>query len=215
MKIRWFGHSCFYITSKSGTRILTDPFAASVGYKLPDVEADIITVSHNHYDHNNVKIVKGQYEIFNKKDFYENEDIQIKGISSFHDGVKGIKRGMNIIFVMNIDGIKVCHLGDLGHVTDESMVSEIGQIDVLLIPVGGIFTLDSKQAKNVIELIKPKAVMPMHYKTPELSFKLGGIEDFTSLFDSARIIKLETLELDIESLQDEGNIILMKYKQDK
>ena len=213
MKTRWFGHSCFYLTSKSGTRILTDPFAESVGYKVPDVEADIVTVSHNHYDHNNIQATKGKFEVFNKEGLYEHKDIQIKGTGMFHDDVNGKKRGANIVFKIKVDGISICHLGDLGHIPDESMVSEIGQVDILLIPVGGTFTIDSSQAKRVVELLKPEVIIPMHYKTPELSFELATVEEFTKLFDSFRIIKTENLEIDIEDLQDyEGNILLMKYK---
>jgi len=213
MKIRCFGHSCFYLTSKSGTRILTDPFAPSVGYKVPDVEADIVTVSHNHYDHNNVKAVKGDLVVYNKEGLYESKDIRIKGISTYHDEFKGKKRGSNIVFSIKIDGINVCHLGDLGHIPDDLQITEIGEVDILLIPVGGTFTVDSAQAKRVVELLKPKVIIPMHYKTPELSFKLEAVEDFTNLFDSSRIKKAENLELDIESLKDyEGNILLMKYQ---
>lgn len=213
LKIRWLGHSCFYITSDNGTRILTDPFAESVGYRLPDVEADIVTVSHNHYDHNNTRIVKGQFKIFNNSGSFEHKGVQIKGISSFHDDVKGSKRGGNIIFVLNVDDVRICHLGDLGHVIDESTASEIGQIDVLLVPVGGTFTVDAQKAREVIELIKPGTIIPMHYKTPDLSFEIAGVGDFTRLFDSARIKKIENLQLDFTNKQDyEGNIILMNYK---
>ncbi|MGE5473255.1 MAG: MBL fold metallo-hydrolase [Ignavibacteriales bacterium] len=215
MKIRWFGHSCFYMISDSGIKILTDPFAQQVGYKIPDVEVDIVTVSHNHYDHNNIKVVKGQFEFFNSTGLHENKGIKIKGISSFHDEVKGAKRGINIIFVMDIDGLRVCHLGDLGHIVDEQILSEIGQVDVLMIPVGEIFTLYVQEAKEVVKLIKPKITIPMHYKTPDLSFELANVQEFTKLFEPARVKKLQDLELEIKKVQDyEGNIILMKYKQD-
>lgn len=213
MKIRWFGHSCFYITSNNGTRILTDPFADSVGYRFPNEEADIVTVSHNHYDHNNTKAVRGNFEAFNKVGLYEYKDVQIKGIPSFHDKVKGWKRGANIIFVMNVDGIRVCHLGDLGHIPGQIQVSGVGQIDILMVPVGGIFTVDAEGARDVVELLKPKIVIPMHYKTPHLSFKLEGADKFTSLFDAARIKKPEEPEMSIENPEDfEGNIILMNYQ---
>ena len=179
MKIRWFGHACFLFESKDGTKIVTDPFDGSVGYKVPKIEADILTVSHDHYDHNYVEGVQGDPQIIRSEGEFEVCGIKIKGVSAFHDEVKGEKRGSIIIYVFEIDGLKICHLSDLGHLLSKAQIEEIGKVDVLLTPVGGTFTIDAEGAVAVVEQLSPKLVIPMHYKTPAVSMPIDPVDDFT------------------------------------
>ena len=166
MKIRWFGHACFLFESEDGTRIITDPFDGSVGYKVPTIEADIVTVSHDHYDHNYVEGVQGDPKIVKSPGECTISGISIKGVSAFHDEVKGEKRGPIIIYIFDIDGVKICHAGDLGHLLSKTQLEEIGEVDVLLLPVGGTFTLDAHGANAAVKQLSPKLIIPMHFKTP-------------------------------------------------
>lgn len=129
MKIRWLGHACFLLESQDGTKIVTDPFDGSVGYKIPMLEADIVTVSHDHYDHNYVEGVQGDPQIIKSAGEFNIDNIRIKGVPAYHDEVKGAKRGPNIIYNFDIDGIKVCHVGDLGHLLSKTQLEEIGDVD--------------------------------------------------------------------------------------
>jgi L-ascorbate metabolism protein UlaG (beta-lactamase superfamily) len=178
LQIRWHGHSCFEITND--LTLVTDPHdGKSIGIHAPNVTGDIILVSHDHYDHNSVKSVEKQDSKVITDDRKRSiSDIEIKGVESFHDEEEGAKRGKNIIFQFTIDEIKFCHLGDLGHNLDDEAVQKIGDVDILFIPIGGTFTVDDKQAWKVIKKIKPKIIVPMHYKIGGLSLPIAGIDPF-------------------------------------
>jgi L-ascorbate metabolism protein UlaG (beta-lactamase superfamily) len=178
LQIRWHGHSCFEITNDK--TIVTDPHdGKSIGIPAPSAQADIILVSHDHYDHNSVKTVeKTGSKIVTDSRKRSIDNVEIQGIDSFHDETKGAKRGNNIMFKFTMENITFCHLGDLGHTLDDETVSKIGQVDVLFIPIGGTFTVDDKKAWNVIKRIKPKIVVPMHYKIGGLSLPIAGIDAF-------------------------------------
>ncbi len=179
MKITWHGQSCFKIVTKD-TTIITDPFSKDIGLKPPHYEANIVTISHDHYDHNNVSALRGEPFVIKGAGEYELRDIVILGINSFHDQKEGKERGPNTIYVIEAeDNMRICHLGDLGQkeLTDEQ-IDAIGDIDILMIPVGGVYTIDSEEAANIINAIEPKIVIPMHYKIPGLNIKLGEIDDF-------------------------------------
>ncbi|HOP94262.1 MAG: MBL fold metallo-hydrolase [Dictyoglomaceae bacterium] len=178
MKIRWFGHSCFLFTNSQGKKIITDPFDTSVGYPLPEVEADIVTVSHSHFDHNAINIVKGKPIAIEGEGESSIYDITIKGISTYHDEEKGKKRGTNTIFIIETDGIRITHLGDLGHNLTEEHKEKIGRVDILCIPVGGTFTIDAEGAAKIVEFLKPKIVIPMHYKTPHSRLDIDTVDKF-------------------------------------
>jgi L-ascorbate metabolism protein UlaG (beta-lactamase superfamily) len=180
MKIKYFGHACFMLTSGKGTKVLIDPVDEESGYKLPQVAAHIVTTSHDHHDHSNVSIVEGKFEHIKSAGTFEKKDIVIKGTQTFHDEREGAERGNNIVFTYSIDNINVCHLGDLGHIPTDRQILEIGEVDILLTPVGGIYTVDYKGALRIMEIIKPKITIPMHYKTETLSFQLDGVEKFLS-----------------------------------
>ncbi len=211
MKIKWLGHASFLIEAENGIKIVTDPFDESVGYKIPNIEADIVTVSHSHYDHNAIDNVKGNFKIVDKEGKTEIKGINILGLNSWHDELKGMKRGKNIIFVIEVDGIKVCHLGDLGHMISKDLVPNV---NVLLIPVGGFFTIDSTTAKGIIDLIKPNLVIPMHYKTKVMgaSFPIDTVEPFIKLFDNVEKVNSNFIELEKDKLPKATLIKILDFE---
>ncbi len=186
MKIQWLGHASFLITLASGKKIITDPFDAKVGYPIPGLHAGIVTVSHQHFDHNAVENVPGRPVIVQEEGLHSLGEIKITGIPSYHDTVKGNQRGKNIIFTIEAEGLRICHLGDLGHVLNPGQVEQIGEVDVLLIPVGGYFTIDAGTAVKVVEQLKPKIAVPMHYKTSCVSLPINKVDDFLSHYPEYR-----------------------------
>ena len=180
MKITWLGHSSFLVEDSNSIKLLTDPFDSSIGYSVYKGNADIITISHHHFDHDYIKTVKGNPTICDKVGNFNYCDISINGIPAFHDKMKGSKRGENTIYIWEMDDFRLCHLGDLGHTLVAEDIDKIGKIDVLFIPVGGNFTLDGFEASNVAKAIGSHIVIPMHYKTPLLSFPLAGVERFSN-----------------------------------
>ncbi|MBP5242781.1 MAG: MBL fold metallo-hydrolase [Clostridia bacterium] len=186
MKIEYLGHSCFLLTSDGGTSVLTDPYGY-IGYSLPRVTATAVTVSHGHYDHNNVADVSGFPQVLDKAEAYAVKDVSVRGIFSFHDEKAGALRGGNIIFKYKIDGINVCHLGDLGEPCTAELIQKILPVDVLFIPVGGRYTIDGKQAIEYVKSINPAVVIPMHYHTKGLRVDVAGAEAFLSGFTPNQI----------------------------
>jgi L-ascorbate metabolism protein UlaG (beta-lactamase superfamily) len=199
MKVKWLGHACFLITSAGGLRIITDPYMNNAGlnYKAINDKADIVTVSHDHADHNNTATVSGHPQVVKTAGAKEVKGIKIKGIASYHDDAKGKQRGTNIIFCFALDNINLCHLGDLGHKLGQEELSQIGQVDVLLIPVGGFYTIDAKAASEVCQMLKPKVVIPMHYKTDKCAYPIAGAEEF--LKGRTPVRKLDSSEVDIQA----------------
>ena len=177
MTISWFGQSCFRIEAKEGS-ILTDPFSKEIGLKPPRIKDDVVTVSHQHYDHNNIADANQEAFIIQNPGEYEKQGIAIRGIASFHDDKQGAERGPNTIYVYKAEELTIAHLGDLGHLLTDAQVEAIGDVDVVMIPVGGTYTLDAKTAAAVIGQIEPKIIIPMHYKVPGLEVVLDGVEKF-------------------------------------
>jgi len=181
MLLTWIGHSCFKIQDKTGTdgkTIVTDPFDKSIGLRAPSFEANIVTVSHDHYDHNNIKAIRGNPYIIKLAGEYDIQGITVYGIESFHDEKEGKDRGVNIIYRFEVDGISISHLGDLGHVPDDKQLELLSGTDILLVPVGGKYTLDAKKAVEVISQVEPRIVIPMHYKVPGLKLDIEGVDKF-------------------------------------
>ena len=178
MKIKWLGHASFLITSDSGVRIITDPYEPNdkLLYGTINESADIATVSHDHSDHGNVAAVKGAPQVV--KGDAEIKGIKFKGIATFHDSSGGKERGSNTIFCFEVDGVKVCHLGDLGHELTTEQAAQAGAVDVLLLPVGGFYTIDAAVAGRVAEQLKPRMVIPMHFKNSKCDFPIAGVEEF-------------------------------------
>jgi len=175
--ITWLGHSCFRIKGNQAV-IITDPFPPDTGYTLGKQTASIVTVSHQHPSHSYVQGIGGEPRLIKGPGEYEISNILIIGIATFHDSVKGQSRGKNTAYLMEIDGVAVCHLGDIGHMLNDEQVEEMGNVDVLLLPVGGVNTINAAMAAEVIRKIEPKAVIPMHYKTPALKRELDPVEAF-------------------------------------
>ena len=171
------GHSCFRIKGSQAI-VITDPFPPDLGYSLGKQTADIVTVSHQHPSHMYTEAISGEPRIVSGPGEYEISGVLIIGIATFHDSVRGQTRGKNTAYLMEIDGISICHLGDLGHVLSSEQVEEIGDIDVLLLPVGGVSTINAAMAAEVIRQLEPKVVIPMHYKTPLLKRELDPVDDF-------------------------------------
>ena len=165
MNITWYGQSCFRLEAKEGS-ILIDPFSKEIGLKPPRIKDEVILVTHQHPDHNAIEDANPEAFIIQNPGEYENHGIAIRGIQSFHDNKEGTERGLNTIYVLKAEDLHICHLGDLGHVLTDHQVEEIGDVDILMIPVGGTYTIDAKTAVEVINQIEPKIVIPMHYMVP-------------------------------------------------
>ena len=180
MKIKWLGHASFLVTSNNGIKVITDPYEPILGmnYKPIDESADIVTVSHGHGDHNNVAAVQGNPPVIDESTPVEVKGIKFRGIDTYHDDSGGSERGPNIIFCFDVDGVNVCHLGDLGHDLDDETIEKLGPVDILFIPVGGTYTIDADQAWKLVQKIKPRITVPMHYKIEGLSLPITGIDLF-------------------------------------
>lgn len=181
MIITWQGHSCFKIQDKigpDGVTLVTDPFNKETGLKVPNFEADIVTVSHNHDDHNNVAALRGNPFLIDCAGEYDFKGILVEGIDAYHDGSQGKERGSNIIYRIEVEDISIVHLGDLGDVLDNAQLEKLAGTDILLIPVGGKYTLDAKKAVEVISQIEPRIVIPMHYKIDGLKYDIDPVDKF-------------------------------------
>ena|SRR3989344_3996585 len=182
MQIQYIGHSCFKLSGKDSqgniVNVVTDPFHNEYGLKLPGLEADIVTISHGHKDHNNAAGVKGKPYVIDTPGEYEIKDVFIQGIDSFHDADGGAARGDNIIYRISLEDMVITHLGDLGHILDTKQMERLERTDILLIPVGGVYTIDAKKAVEVINQIEPRLVIPMHYQVPGVDLPIAGVEAF-------------------------------------
>ena len=213
MKIKWLGHASFLITSDTGVKIITDPYEPILGmnYKPIDEFADIVTVSHGHSDHNNVAAVQGNPQIIDESTPVEMKGIKISGIDTFHDSSSGNERGPNIVYCMEVDSIKICHLGDLGHMLSDQQVAAIGKIDVLMTPVGGNFTIDAGTADVVIEKLKPAVVMPMHFcneRCPD--FPVAGVDTFTDGKTNVTFMDTSEIEYKAGELPESTRVVVLK-----
>jgi L-ascorbate metabolism protein UlaG (beta-lactamase superfamily) len=210
VKIKYLAHASFLITSDSGVRIVTDPYATSPGLKHGEIKetADIVTVSHEHGDHNNVAAVKGNPKAVRAS--AEVKGIKIRAISTAHDDKGGSQRGKNTVFCFEVDGVNVCHAGDLGHALTEEQVKAIGKVDVLMIPVGGFFTVDAKTATKVGDQLQPKVIIPMHYKTDKLDFPIAGVDEFTKGKNNVTRSGESEIEIKAGKLPAGAQIIVLK-----
>ena len=200
MRIKWLGHAAFLITAEDGTRIITDPFGKfpDLNYKPIKETAEIVVVSHQHGDHIGGE-VKGNPQTVSEVGTRKVKGIEFKGVASFHDPSGGSQRGTNTIFCFTVDRVKVCHLGDLGHLLSEKQIAEIGEVDVLLIPVGGFYTIDAQEATQVCAQLNPKVIIPMHYKNEKCNFPISGVEDF--LQNKSNVKRLDTSEIEIKKAE--------------
>jgi len=186
MKIQLLGHACFLLTANDGTRIVTDPyepggFGGAVGYGELGVSAEGVTVSHGHADHACVEAVGGSPTVIDTPAGGEVGTVRMRGVETSHDASGGGERGGNIVFLIEADGLRVAHLGDLGHPLTVDQVREIGPVDVLLVPVGGFYTIDATTAAAVADALGAKVIIPMHYKTEKLGFDIAPVREFIEL----------------------------------
>jgi L-ascorbate metabolism protein UlaG (beta-lactamase superfamily) len=213
MKVKWLGHSAFLLTSGGGVKVLTDPyksgsFDGAVGYKPITEKADVITASHKHDDHYCLEGLPEGYECVTEVGTHEAAGLTITGFKTYHDTSEGKDRGSNIVFVIEIDGIRVCHLGDLGHSLSAEDAAAIGKVDVLLLPVGGFYTIGPKEAVDVMKTLAPAVTIPMHFKTEPLGFPIKPVEDFLSLAGDAERPGTTETEITKDSLDDRRIIVL-------
>ena len=216
MKIQYLGHSCFRLISDIGTAVICDPYKSDmVGFAMPKLSCDLVTISHNHADHAAIEEVKGNPPLLEKEVALAADDVAITSIHTFHDEEQGALRGDNYVFCFLVDGLKIVHMGDVGCL-DESLAATICGCDVLLLPVGGVFTVDAAGAKWYVDKVKPKIVVPMHYKTEELSFNLAPVEEFLHLFNDTQIrfAHTETLLLEDAPQNTVTQIVVLDKYQD-
>ena len=218
MQIVWKGQACFSIVSSRGkqeqVKILIDPFEDSLGLKLPLQEADIVLVTHGHFDHNNIKVVKGDPFVIDSPGEYEVKSVFVQGITGFHDDVQGKERDLNTIYIITTEGITLCHMGDFGQkeLTPEQ-VEKIGNVHVLMIPVGGTYTISGKEAGKIISQIEPKIIIPMHYALPKLKPNLDKVEEFLQIMGKKGLEpqgKLSLKAKDVAGEIKEAEVVVMR-----
>lgn len=212
--IKWLGHSCFLISLDDKVKIVTDPFDDSVGYPKPDVTADICLVSHDHFDHNCVSVVKGKPEVVKGSGEKKVRDVNFKGVDAFHDEKKGSLRGQDTIFVWELAGIKFAHAGDLGTELSQDQVKKIGGVDVLFVPTGGYYTIDARTADKVVSSLNPKVVIAMHYKTPVMgpSFPIAKVDEFLKGKENVLKVGKNSITFKKETLPQKTTIYVLEYK---
>lgn len=216
MLIQYYGHSCFKITTKPAGRgqadvtLFIDPFDKSVGLRPPQGQADLVLVTHDHHDHNNVSAIKGEPQVIDIPGEYSIKEINIIGIPSYHDGKNGQERGMNTIYLIEAEDIRLCHLGDLGTDLSEKQLDEIDGIDVLMIPVGGKYTIDGKKAAEIVKKVEPKIIIPMHYKMSDSVVDIDDEKKFCNEMGNCPKEKLNKLNLKKKDLEGKSlEVVLM------
>jgi L-ascorbate metabolism protein UlaG (beta-lactamase superfamily) len=212
MKIKWLGHACFLVTSRDGTRVITDPYAVGGGINYSPINetADVVLVSHDHGDHNNVSAVRGKPEVVRGGGTKTIKGIPFKGIVTSHDASQGQQRGLNTVFCFTVDDLKLCHLGDLGHVLSPGQVTEIGTMDILFIPVGGFFTIDATVASQVCGQLTPRIAIPMHFKTTKCAYPIAGVQDFLKGKKGVRKVVGSEVEIERANVPTATQIVLLQ-----
>ncbi|MDI6591600.1 MAG: MBL fold metallo-hydrolase [Patescibacteria group bacterium] len=216
MNIFWHGQSCFEITTSptksNQVKIVIDPFSEGIGLRVPKLEADILCITHSYSDHNNLKAVSGSSFLIQDPGEYEIKGVFIQGIPSWHDQKEGKERGENIIYTLEAEDLRLCHLGDLDQkeLTSEQL-EKIGEIDILMIPIGGVFTISAKEALKIMSQIEPKITIPMHYQIPKLKIKLEGLDKFLKTLGLKSIEPLPKLSIKKKDFsEEEAKIIVLK-----
>jgi L-ascorbate metabolism protein UlaG (beta-lactamase superfamily) len=216
MIIKYLGHASFQIKTKNAT-IITDPYDEKmVGLKFPKVEGDIVTMSHDHKDHNQAKNVKGEPLLIDWPGEFEKNDVRIFGYKAYHDQKKGEERGENILYKFEAEGISILHCGDLGEIPDQKLIDDMGDIDILMIPVGGFYTIDAEMAKEVCLRIEPSIIIPMHYKNSKLNKEIAEnllpVDEFLKKIGTEKKDPLEELKVNKEELlEEESKVVVMKF----
>ena len=208
MKLKWYGHSCFGLTFSNGTTIITDPFDDTTGYPLCTARADAVTSSHDHFDHNHIASVSGNPVMINTPGAHEINGIRITGTASFHDPEEGKLRGKNVIFSIEAEGLKLVHLGDLGHMPSEEQLEAIKNADVIMMPIGGTFTITTPQAVELIAQAQPRAALAMHFHNEYCQFPITDEKEFVALTGAVEMPN--EIEITTETVLPAA--IVMKYE---
>ncbi len=212
MEIDWFGHACFRLRGKDGT-VITDPYAKEIGLNFPRPRADIVTVSHDHRGHNFSDGVKGEPHLVNAPGEYEIKNIFVTGVQTAHDKKAGKDRGANTVFIFEMDGLTIAHLGDLGHIPTQPQAEAFGNVNILLIPVGGVSTISGSEAAEIVSALEPQIVIPMHYALPELEFKLDAPTRFFKEMGIKPPKAVESFKITKDSLPAETQVVVLEPKQ--
>ncbi len=214
MQITWYGHSCFLLTAESGYSILTDPCDQETGYELHDIVCDAVTISHEHHDHNCLATVAGAPLTIRTPGEYRAGEITVTGFLSYHDDAKGAHRGENTVFRYRIDGLNILHLGDLGHMLSPEAIGQIGDVDILFAPIGGVYTIGAESATLLSDRLHARVLIPMHYKTPALHFNIEGLEPLLAENKNRRVhyLNANTVTLTRETL-GENRLVILDYKR--
>ena len=218
MNIEWYGHAAFKITTENGTRIIIDPYESgfsdgALSYRTIDDEADIVITSHNHGDHNYTKSIRGKYDHIKKQGSYDIKGVKLETLPTFHDAASGKERGDNLLTIISADGMKLLHLGDLGHDLDPETLKKIGKVDVLFLPVGGYYTIDAQVATKVMNNIRPSITIPMHYKTEKCGFPITTVAEFTRGKKNVQVLPRSEVKVAAATLPKEPEIIVMQHAQ--
>lgn len=216
MKITYLGHSCFCLENQQGIKVITDPYT-QVGYELPQgLTADVVTVSHGHFDHNYLPAIQGQYEVVSTEGKHSAKGITFEGMHTWHDPKQGALRGDNLLFKWEMDGVRICHFGDLGEEYSSEIAQWIENADVWLLPIGGKYTIDAKQAFAYVERCQPKAIVLMHYRPLDGALDIAKAEEFLQLANGYPITHIPTGEWSVSKtdLQDkQTKIIYMERRK--
>jgi len=211
MDITWYGHSCFRVTERGYATVVTDPFDASLGYEVPKLKADILTISHNAAGHSNLSAVKGFSRVIDGPGEYEIGEVFIIGVATFDQTVEDPR--LNVVYVLDYSHLTVAHLGDLNHVPNQSMIDALGPIDIALVPVGGGSGLSSSQAAEVVSLLEPSIVVPMHFRTEALrGLDLDPVDRFLKEMGINAIQEETTLRVAAGALPEQTQIVLLDYR---
>ncbi|MCC6157190.1 MAG: MBL fold metallo-hydrolase [Deltaproteobacteria bacterium] len=215
MKIRYNGHSCFSIFAADGTCVVCDPYetgsyGGAIGYLPVDSKPDVVTISHEHPDHNYTKGFSGDFALMRQPG--EAKGIRFDVVGADHDGEGGSQRGKVRMFDFTVDGIRVCHAADLGHVLTPEQASALSGVDVLLLPVGGFYTIDANEATDVVETLRPRVVIPMHYKTDKCGFTIDPVDGFLAGKTNVKRIDTDEIELFADRLPGETEILVLKHR---
>ncbi|MEE9400962.1 MAG: MBL fold metallo-hydrolase [Dehalococcoidia bacterium] len=210
MEIVWLGHSCFRIRGKEAT-IVTDPFDRTLGYPVKKLTANIVTVSHPHPQHSFLEDVAGSPKVISRPGEYEIANVFINGIATFHDADGGEHRGKNTVYLVQIEEVSICHLGDLGHVPTAEQIEQMSDTDILMVPVGGGATIGAAAAVEIISLLQPKLVIPMHFKTEVVKMDLEPLEHFLKEMGLKEVVTQPKLNVSKSGLPADTSVVVLDY----
>ncbi len=215
MRIKWYGHAAFLLHYSDGTKIITDPYVSgcfdnSLRYSPISDEADFVFISHHHPDHDGAANIRGNPRVIDQPGIHTAGSVMVTGIRTFHDSEQGRLRGTNIAYLFSGEGLRIAHLGDLGHLPEEQAPS-IRPVDILLLPVGGFYTIGPEAASQTISLLQARLVIPMHYKTERLDFPIADLEQFTRLFPNVQRIENDAIEVESKLIPREPQVWVLKH----